>query len=363
MTSYPIIGGEGWGQLFVMVMDAGAKEAYEAKKALLARRNFDRACGFRRVFKLLTECRLPMVGHNCFYDVLFTMASFEGKLPERLIDFKKSLNTFFPIIIDTKFVSEYWSAGQVYPSTALGDLYKALTKEDVNDEAWVITFSESFDERYAPGSNAFHEAGWDAYSTGVCFVRLAQRVLKLQTDVDVCAGPKAISLLADLVGNNVFCMFSPIVWAVDPLRLDGTSAEFRGGSVVVLENLSKEDNLTGVRELFGYDRETCKFCDDVGWQHADLQWDGDNRALVSLIPGKDFPSLTSEHVEGFIDGISHERIVASSWRRFINQKAAEDADAAKLPVARTEKEGETNRGWFEWIVGTIAGSKKRKRQD
>ena len=37
---------------------------------------FRKALGFRRVFQLLVQSKLPLVGHNLFYDLLFTFNHF-----------------------------------------------------------------------------------------------------------------------------------------------------------------------------------------------------------------------------------------------------------------------------------------------
>jgi len=37
---------------------------------------FRTAVGFRRVFQLLVQSKLPLVGHNLFYDLLFTFNHF-----------------------------------------------------------------------------------------------------------------------------------------------------------------------------------------------------------------------------------------------------------------------------------------------
>lgn len=45
-------------------------------------------------------------------------------------------------------------------------------------------------ERYGPGTNAYHEAGYDAYITGVCFARMAKY---LGTSVGIVLGVGVVS--------------------------------------------------------------------------------------------------------------------------------------------------------------------------
>ncbi len=39
----------------------------------------------------MIEAQLPIVGHNCLYDILFLYAAFEGDLPATLAEFKQSI--------------------------------------------------------------------------------------------------------------------------------------------------------------------------------------------------------------------------------------------------------------------------------
>jgi RimJ/RimL family protein N-acetyltransferase len=71
------------------------------------RRDLQRHLGFRRVWLALIAARLPLVGHNCMFDLLFLYAAFEGELPDTLPDFKRELHARFPVIIDTKVLANH----------------------------------------------------------------------------------------------------------------------------------------------------------------------------------------------------------------------------------------------------------------
>eukprot|EP00758_Cryptobia_borreli_P001705 Tbor_TRINITY_DN2463_c0_g1::TRINITY_DN2463_c0_g1_i1::g.2621::m.2621/K01148/PARN, PNLDC1; poly(A)-specific ribonuclease len=61
--------------------------------------------GFRTIYKAMVESRRPVVGHNCFVDLCFTMAAFDEPLDHtNLCQYKKLLNDRFPVIFDTKYI-------------------------------------------------------------------------------------------------------------------------------------------------------------------------------------------------------------------------------------------------------------------
>lgn len=75
------------------------EEQKKERDELIRKKKMDRlnaAVGFTRIIELLIEEKKPIVGHNCYFDMLFIMHSFIENLPYKYTDFKKRLNTFFP---------------------------------------------------------------------------------------------------------------------------------------------------------------------------------------------------------------------------------------------------------------------------
>ena len=58
--------------------------------------------GFTKVIDYLTKLQKPIISHNGFLDMMFLHEKFIKPLPEKIIDFKKSLKSLFPHIYDTK---------------------------------------------------------------------------------------------------------------------------------------------------------------------------------------------------------------------------------------------------------------------
>ena len=49
---------------------------------------FDQEFGFSRIVEMLIESKLPLIGHNCMYDICFLFRQFIAPLPETWGEFK-----------------------------------------------------------------------------------------------------------------------------------------------------------------------------------------------------------------------------------------------------------------------------------
>lgn len=61
--------------------------------------------GFSRIIALLAESKKPIAGHNLFIDTIILHNQFIGPLPNKYKDFKKNIHNMFPILYDTKYLS------------------------------------------------------------------------------------------------------------------------------------------------------------------------------------------------------------------------------------------------------------------
>ena len=71
---------------------------------------------------------------------------------------------------------------QCFRSTALGEVHKVFSAEaaaakEAGRPCVDVTLAPGF-ERYGPGCDAYHEAGYDAYATGYCFAHMAADALE-----------------------------------------------------------------------------------------------------------------------------------------------------------------------------------------
>lgn len=266
-----------------------AKKVSKAEKAendiLLQRermKSYEDALGFRNVFKDLIKAKLPIVGHNCFFDFLFMMRWLDGPLAADLTTFKSRFQQLFPNVYDTKWIAASGVLGEdaTFSDTVLGDLYNqmVLGQPSANSAAAAApatadtTSSESSASSNASTNNKqpiipihvadgdsqveqLHDAGYDALCTGSIFaVELmkigglermqtlaSQRLFMMQSlyHMDLCVDRPngwmkfngviihlsnfdASTVTADIINVFTLAGFSPNI--LDLVWIDGTSA-------------------------------------------------------------------------------------------------------------------------------------------
>ena len=160
--------------------DSAQMHDLEEKRANDKAEQFLEKIGFRRIFAMLTESGKPLIVHNGMLDIMFTLASFQEELPEKYSDFKILVNRLFPIIYDTRYLLEkipgfYEEFDKIAPAKGLKELYNFLKTNSENQIVLKSPFDKYYDEKYA------HEAGFDAFMTGICFLKL----VGVHTDLQV----------------------------------------------------------------------------------------------------------------------------------------------------------------------------------
>jgi hypothetical protein len=126
--------------------------------------------GVRKVFDALSQSGVPLVGHNMFLDLCYIYQNFYKKLPATFEDFQAGLQNSFPDFYDSKYVAEssvkLKSNSQKF-NTALQDLHEFFQQDDYSSAPHIVLGRE-FENLT---ENSYHQAGFDAYATGVCFLR------------------------------------------------------------------------------------------------------------------------------------------------------------------------------------------------
>ncbi|KAL4177164.1 hypothetical protein KRP22_002098 [Phytophthora ramorum] len=170
-------------------VDGGVEVSYVSKKIkeeLIAgkvremKREMDEAIGFSKVIEVLSESKLPVVGHNALLDFVYVFHQFYKPLPETLADFKTQLLELFPVIYDTKHVTLRSPLGDKLKSTGLSSLFEYMRENVKPEPESLIPSDERFDtyrqalkaEADGNESSLCHEAGFDAFMTAVCFLGL-----------------------------------------------------------------------------------------------------------------------------------------------------------------------------------------------
>lgn len=138
--------------------------------------------GFSRVIDALIESKKPLVGHNCFLDIMKIYHQFYKPLPYSYSVFKSDIHKCFPAVYDTKFLSyelrrrlEDAESDLCLPlvSSNLKSLFDSLNKNSTTELMYSpkICHAEGF-EKYIE-QDFCHEAGYDGYMTGYIFIKLA----------------------------------------------------------------------------------------------------------------------------------------------------------------------------------------------
>ncbi|KAF9584686.1 hypothetical protein BGW38_005583, partial [Lunasporangiospora selenospora] len=147
-------------------------------------RDIEQSRGFRTVIEMLIMSQKPIVGHNIVVDLAYILAQFVGPLPETMEGYKKMIHDNFPTVIDTKYIGSTAIAlkGLAYDSS-LGGL-EGMTHS--------VPFSGmprvTLDYRHANYGalnvqNMSHEAGYDAYITGIILVKMLSYIKKTEDDI------------------------------------------------------------------------------------------------------------------------------------------------------------------------------------
>ncbi|XP_063055858.1 poly(A)-specific ribonuclease PARN [Engraulis encrasicolus] len=128
------------------------------------------AVGFSRVVHAMSKSGKLVVGHNMLLDVMHTIHQFYCPLPEDLADFKEVTMCVFPRLLDTKLMATTRPFKELITNTSLAELEKQLKEGPFKPPK--VECSEGF-QSYDTGTEQLHEAGYDAYITGLCFISMA----------------------------------------------------------------------------------------------------------------------------------------------------------------------------------------------
>ncbi|XP_011787537.1 PREDICTED: poly(A)-specific ribonuclease PARN-like, partial [Colobus angolensis palliatus] len=146
------------------------------------------AVGFSRVIHAIANSGKLVIGHNMLLDVMHTVHQFYCPLPADLSEFKEMTTCVFPRIqVNLELVLQVWTLlqslrevaddGTEYLLQRSRDAGARFKMTDVFNsfENFFLFFLESAEgfPSYDTASEQLHEAGYDAYITGLCFISMA----------------------------------------------------------------------------------------------------------------------------------------------------------------------------------------------
>ena len=139
--------------------------------------------GIKNIIEKIIGCEKPIVGHNCFIDLLFIMSHFMEEIPKQYKQFKNILrNKFKGGIYDTKYLynsstfnfnenkEEINIKNNIHLECLFTNLKKENDKLEVNKKIKIEIpkdFINYFDES---NKSKFHQADYDSFTTGCSFI-------------------------------------------------------------------------------------------------------------------------------------------------------------------------------------------------
>ncbi|KAL7685053.1 putative ribonuclease CAF1, ribonuclease H-like superfamily, R3H domain superfamily [Plasmopara halstedii] len=168
------------GGVEVLFLSQKRKDELIAAKKQQMRKEMDEAIGFSKVIEVLSDSKLPIVGHNALLDFIYVFHQFYRPLPQTLAEYKLQLLELFPIIYDTKHVALHSPLGDKLQSTSLSSLFEYMRLNVTPEPESLMPSDKQFDtyrealKAEADDNNKMlcHEAGFDAFMTAVCFLGL-----------------------------------------------------------------------------------------------------------------------------------------------------------------------------------------------
>ena len=167
--------------------------SYEEKQHKINQENNElialikREKGIKNIIEKIIASKKPIVGHNCFIDLLFIMSHFMDDIPKNFHTYKLRLkNEFSGGIYDTKYVynssifnfNKSQNEANSKNNINLEGLYMHLYEENKkleNDKKIFIEipknekFVDYLDENRENKEKKFHQADFDAFTTGCIF--------------------------------------------------------------------------------------------------------------------------------------------------------------------------------------------------
>ncbi|XP_067672031.1 poly(A)-specific ribonuclease PARN-like [Haliotis asinina] len=161
----------------------------------------DEAIGFCKITRMLSQSGKLVVGHNMLLDLIHVINQFNFPLPEEYDEFKAMLKCCLPRLLDTKLMASTAPFKDLIINTTLGDLRRTVeAKPFVKPQ---VDLPEEF-SKYSAETEFLHEAGYDAYITGIAFIGMANFLGTFQQPPEDWISPQ--SPLIEPFVNKLFMM-------------------------------------------------------------------------------------------------------------------------------------------------------------
>uniref|UniRef100_A0A4W2FR74 Poly(A)-specific ribonuclease PARN n=1 Tax=Bos indicus x Bos taurus TaxID=30522 RepID=A0A4W2FR74_BOBOX len=245
-----------------------------------------------------------VIGHNMLLDVMHTVHQFYCPLPailcgpwcfglwepcclrapkhelQDLNEFKEMTTCVFPRLLDTKLMASTQPFKDIINNTSLAELEKRLKETPFNPPK--VESAEGFPS-YDTASEQLHEAGYDAYITGLCFISMANYLGSFLSPPK--SHVSARSKLIEPFFNKLFLMR---VMDIPYLNLEGPDLQPKRDHVLHV-TFPKEWKTSDLYQLFS------------AFGNIQISWIDDTSAFVSLSQPEQVPIAvnTSKYAESY----------------------------------------------------------------
>ncbi|XP_069839818.1 poly(A)-specific ribonuclease PARN [Dendropsophus ebraccatus] len=156
--------------MVITKVDEDERKVKEMQKKAKEQEDINDAVGFSRVIQAISSSGKLVVGHNMMLDVMHTINQFYCQLPDDMEEFKRLTNCVFARVLDTKLMASTQPFKAIISHTVLSELEKRLQMAPFKPPK--VESAEDFPS-YDTSAGQLHEAGYDAYITGLCFISMA----------------------------------------------------------------------------------------------------------------------------------------------------------------------------------------------
>jgi len=220
---------------------------------------------------------------------------FVEPLPPTHSEFKRAINKLFPEIYDTKFIVNHTGfvkkLDQTSYSSSLDSLYQIIKANDPDFTDIKIKLApgfESYDMDKPENATHFHEAGFDAFLTGLCFAKMFYKlhpdeVKKTKNSVNVMKSFKYLKMNEEIdpyYNENILIFFISEQLEEDTeklcytevlakleclnlgedLRIMIANTETHNQAILVLETLSEEKKNVFAGKVWNLEQEGFQIC-------------------------------------------------------------------------------------------------------
>lgn len=247
--------------LVISKVDEEERKRREQQKHAKEQEELNDAVGFSRVIHAIANSRKLVIGHNMLLDIMHTIHQFYCSLPADLNEFKEMTTCIFPRLLDTKLMASTQPFKDLINNTSLAELEKRLKETPFSPPK--VESAEGFPS-YDTASEQLHEAGYDAYITGLCFISMANYLGSFLSPPKVHVSSR--SKLIEPFFNKLFLMR---VMDIPYLNLEGPDLQPKRDHVLHV-TFPKEWKTSDLYQLFS------------AFGNIQISWIDDTSAFVSL---------------------------------------------------------------------------------